>query len=447
MEVALFHRQRKTPTSTPLKSIKDLSKMLPADQFLAEHKRQMLLDKIERYSGLESARYSSLCTTLLHNLVHYCQSLPETANSYYSQSGGLADHALNRTEAALGLFQEFIIQEQSNILSEEQKLWQYALFSAAVLQGIGKLFIDYQINLFDAQGHLLKPWNPLAESLITTGSYYDYEFLKDSDIAFRRRLNLLMARAMMPTSGFTWIASNPEVLAIWLALLNEDQRSAGTLGALLVRADAMAIQRYFNELMLRRAARGGHHGRKGAFSGVVPESIAEKDLAVGAEFIQWLYNALDKGVIMINQAPLMMVPGGLLMCQEMFQLFAREHPEFKNWQAAQSGFIALGLHQLAADGGIMSRFEQTHNQQIHHGIVLGEFAVVLPTSVTVHNLHNGVNERMPATEFIHRSQNNSHFVAQNHASLGGLQKLSAGGQWMSVAQESMGLSAGAKGGV
>ena len=55
-------------------------------------------------SGLEESRYESLCAILIENLVHYCQSLPETTNSYYSQPGGLVDHALNRTEAALSLF-------------------------------------------------------------------------------------------------------------------------------------------------------------------------------------------------------------------------------------------------------------------------------------------------------------------------------------------------------
>ena len=34
----------------------------------------------------------------------------------------------------------------------------------------------------------------------------------------------------------------------------------------------------------------------------------------------------------------------------MFQLFMREHPEYKNWQAVQNGFLSLGLHRRAADG-------------------------------------------------------------------------------------------------
>lgn len=299
----MFHRQRKSSISAQSKSLKDLIRMVTAEQFLSEEKRQVLLQKMRALSGLEASRYESLCSVLIENLVNYCQNLPETANSYYSQPGGMVDHALNRTEAALSLFKEFTVQEQPDLLSEEQKLWQYALYSAAILQGIGKLFDEFRINLFDSNGQLLKQWNPLLESLIQTGSYYDYQFEKEADAEFRRRLNLLLARTLMPVSGFAWIASNPEVLAVWLALLNEDYHSAGTLGAILIRADAIAIQRYFLAFMARSGARrSGRYGRAVTFTGGVPESITEKEQAIGVEFIQWLIKSLDEGRIMVNKA-------------------------------------------------------------------------------------------------------------------------------------------------
>lgn len=445
----MFHHQRRTPLAGQTKSLKDLSRMIPAAQFLADEKRQVLLQKMKEYSGLEPSRYEGLCHTLVEHLVNYCQSLPETANSYYSQPGGLVDHALNRTEAALGLFKEFIIQEPEERLSEEQKLWQYALYSAAIVQGIGKLFVDFRINLFDNNGHLLKQWNPLLESLSNTGRYYDYHFQKEPEIEFRRRLNLLIARAMMPSSGFSWIASNPQVLAVWLALLNEDERSAGTLGAILIRADAIAIQRYFAEFMLRTGAgRGGHYGRSRTFAEGTPESLEHKELSTAIEFIQWLNNALAEGLIMINKPPLFMVPGGMLMNQEMFQLFVREHPEYKNWQAVQNAFQSLGLHRHGLDGSAISRFEQTHNQQIHTGIVFSDYAVALPETVKVHQMNTGQIESMSATEFVHKAQFNSQFT-QAHPMLTAatLQQLSAKGQWQQAEAATVSQSPGVRRGV
>jgi integrating conjugative element relaxase (TIGR03760 family) len=357
--MALFHRQPKSGL-TPGKSLKDLTRIVNPTLFLSEEKRHALLNKIRSLSGLENARYISLCEILIENLVHYCQNLPASTNSYYSQAAGLVDYALNRTEAALSLFQEFLIQDSPTSYSEEQKFWQYALFSAALLQGIGRLFVDYKVNFYDAKGQPLKDWNPLLENMSSSGNYYQYEFLKEPEIEFRRRLNLLMARAMMPTSGFAWISSNPEVFAVWLALLNEDEQSAGTLGAILIRSEAIAIQRYLLEFMVRSQHGGRYHA--GTFAGGQPETLLEKEQAMGMEFIQWMIQALDGGRIMINKAPLFMVPGGLLMCPEMFQLFVREHPEYKNWQAVQNGFLSLGLHQRAADGGALHRFENKNRR-------------------------------------------------------------------------------------
>jgi hypothetical protein len=313
-------------------------------------------------------------------------------------------------------------------MSEEQKLWQYALYSAAVLKGVGKLFIDYDVNLYDNQHQLLKRWNPLLESLSQTGSYYDYDLNEEGDVAFRVRLNLLLARSLMPPSGFNWIAANAQVLAVWLALINEDPRGAGTLGVLLVRADALAIQRYFEEFMNRSMLdRAGRYARMSAFSDKSTEGLREKEQMMGMEFLQWLSQILQSGQMLINKSPLFSVPGGLLICSEAFQWFVREHPEYKNWQAVQNGFLALGLHQQGSEGAI-SRFEQEKTQHLYSGVVFTHYAIVLPDSVNV-QLENGKTETLMATELIHKAQYNSPLVQKAVGQASALQKLSADGQW------------------
>lgn len=436
----MFHRQKSKALSTTGKPLKDLLRHLSAQDFLSKEKRQALLQKIQENMALEASRYESLCFTLIENLVHYCQSLPETTNSYYAQEGGLVDHALNRTEAALSLFAQFVIEEDS--LTEEQLQWQYALFSAAILQGIGKLFVDYRVDLFDIHGKLLKTWNPLLGNMMNSGSYYDYEFQKESDIEFRRRLNLLMARALMPASGFAWIASNPQVLAVWLALLNEDQRAAGTLGAILIRADALAIHRYFMGLLDRNSSlRGGRFGRTGTFSGSVPpESLLEKEQLIGVEFIQWLHHALESGAIVINRAPLFMVPEGFLMCQEIFELFSRDHPDRK-WQAVQNGVLSLGIHFKNADGSFISRFEQSNKQQMYSGIVISERALALPESVRIMQLNTGKEYGLPALE-VQGSQFSTQLTQQQVIPILPLQQLNASGQWQNRGSLTAGIKRG-----
>ncbi|KTD18684.1 putative helicase/relaxase [Legionella lansingensis] len=436
----MFHRYGKKTKLSHAKSLSELTRIVQSPLILAEDKRKTLLTQIREASALEDSRFDSLCLSLIHNLVNHCQNLPETANSYYSQQGGLLDHALNRTEAALSLFKQYVMKESQDELSEEQKLWQYALFSAAILQGIGKLQIDFSIALYDNNGQFLKQWNPLLESLVSVGSHYSYEFLKESDEDFRRRLNLLLARLLMPVSGFSWLASNPQVLAVWLALLNEDLQGAGTLGAILIRANAIALQRYFNQLMVKNygSRGGGRYGRVSTFAGGVPESISEIEQQIGIEFIQWLTKALESGRIMVNKAPLFMVPGGMLMSVDMFKLFVREHPEFKNWQAAQNGFLSLGLHRLGPDGDITSSFEQANNQQMHRGVVFADYAVALPAQMHVYNLNTGKSSVVSATEVIHQAQFTSHFTRQQATyAVNALPHLSASGQWQQIPSSSL----------
>ncbi len=429
----MFTHYGKKGKSSQTKPLKDLTKIIPAAILLSEEKREALMTQIKTASALDEARFDSLSLNLVNNLVNHCQSLPDTSSSYYSQQGGLLDHALNRTEAALSLFQQYLMLDSQEKLSEEQSLWQYALFSAAILQGIGKLQIDYLIELYDNNGQLLKQWNPLLENLVEVGSYYRYEFQKESSVEFRRRLNLLIARLLMPSSGFAWIASNPEVLAVWLALLNEDIEAAGTLGAILVRANAISIQRYFNQFMLRAyGSRSGRYGRVGTFSGGVPESVPEMEQQIGIEFLQWLTKSLDAGKIMINKAPLFMVPGGLMITSEVFDRFMRENPEYKNRQAAvQNGFLSLGLHRLGADGNLISRFEQNSNQQMHSGILLADYAVALPANVQLHNLHTGKSVTISATQLISQAGlNANHFTSPQAANPNiGLNHLNAAGKW------------------
>ncbi|CEK12178.1 conjugal transfer nickase/helicase domain-containing protein [Legionella hackeliae] len=427
----MFNRYGKKAKSLNAKALSDLTRIVQAPLLLAEEKRKVLVTQIKEASALEEARFDSLCLSLMHNFVNHCQNLPETANSYYSHQGGFLDHALNRTEAALSLFKQYIIQEGQAELSEEQKLWQYALFSAAILQGVAKLHIDFQIELYDNHGQFLKQWNPLLESLVAVGSHYSYEFQKETDEDFRRRLNLLLARLLMPASGFAWIASHPQVLAVWLALLNEDLQGAGTLGAILIRANAIALQRYFNQMMVRNyGSRGGRYGRVSTFAGGVPESISEIEQQLGVEFIQWLTKALDAGRIMVNKSPLFMVPGGMLMSPDIFKLFVREHPEYKNWQAIQNGFLSLGLHRLAPDGTIHSRFEQSNTQQMHNGIVFADYAVALPAKVQVNHLNTGKSSTISATELIYQTQFHSHFTRQQSNSIiSPIPHLNANGKW------------------
>src|SRR5690606_9096117 len=136
-----------------------------------------------------------------------------------------------------------------------------------------------------------------------------------------------------------------------------------------------------------------------------------KEQMLGVEFIKWMTASLESGQLMINKAPLLMVPGGLLICADAFKLFVRAHPEYKNWLSVQMGFESLKLHRLSPSGEILSRFEQANNQQMHEGVLFENYAIMLPKSVKMHNLYTGKEARVSAIETILLAES-SHLFSQ-----------------------------------
>lgn len=442
----LFHKhEKKVPAHA--KPLRDLTAIVSAEQLLVQEKRVQLIRGMQEAFNFERSRFDSLCGTLLTNLVNHCQNLPETLNSYYSQQGGFVDNALNRTDVAMQLFSQYLILPEDREVSEEQKLWQYALFSAALLQGIGKLQSDFCIQLYDHQGHFVKEHNPLLGSFALNGGYYAYTFLKDPIDDFRRRLNLLLARMLMPSSGFAWIASNPEVLNIWLALLNEDYQAAGTFGVLLIRSRALALQRYFQQFLHKNFSRNPRYTGAGTFAGA-NSSVIDLEQKLVAEFIQWMTKALAEGELIINQAALLLVPGGLLMSAEGFKMFISGHPNYRGWQAVRMALLSLGLLQTNEDGSVLFRFEHTSTQKVHTGALFSDFALVLPPHLYVLN-SEGKRVSMSATELIKLAQFQSDYALQKTTKPEtALPGLNGAGQWQPMPEtQSHNVSYGVKSGV
>ncbi len=337
----MFERPRKKTSHNA--HLHGLTTIIPASQLILKNKRPEQVANLADTCQFESRQFKQLCEELLLQLLNYMQQLPDTINSYFSSPGGAFDHALSRTKAASDLFRSFLLQTPNSKLTKPQQLWWYALFSAGLLRGIGKLPLDYSVGLYNAHGHLIKTWEPLLEPLANTGYSYKFDTVNiNCEESFRQRLNIVLAEELMPKEGFAWLTTNLEVLEVWLALLHEDSASSGSLGLILDRADAIAVQ---EDLM---TIPQGIHAPKGAratsFIDSSDNALSNREQMAGVEFIKWLTESLESGKLTFNQHPLMNVAGGTLIGPDTFKLFVRESPMFKNWMAVKQGVMSLGLH-------------------------------------------------------------------------------------------------------
>lgn len=331
---------RPTTSNSPT----NLIPILSTDQLLGEKRRPELISDLARLSGFAPVLFNTLCTRLIHHFANRCQRLPEST-VYFGQLGGFLDHSLQRTHAAMNLFRQYLLTNPQDTLSTEQQQWWYALFSASVLRGIGRLCLDYKVERYSLKGQFLKQWQPLLEPLGQLGQAYQVALQTHADLAFRHRITLILARVLMPDSGFELLVSNPAVFAVWLALLEEDSVAAGALGAILDRADSIVIQEELINLPVQLIApRTERRAPISSFIDNTPEPHGEKDKLMAIEFIRWLTNALERGQLLVNKAPILAIPGGLLILPEAFQLFSREHAHYKNWQSVRQSLMSLPLY-------------------------------------------------------------------------------------------------------
>src|SRR3990167_1358432 len=327
------------------KPIAELSKMDDVKNLWLRPKSQQLFTKIETACAWDKDNYDTYYLPVLKRLLEYVESLPDSTNRFYSEQHGFFDYALLRSEAALSLFTDYLIVDKNADLSEEQRCWQYALFTASMLLGIGKLFLDYEIDLYDDLGGHIERWNPLIKKLINKTPYYLAKIEHNpSEVELRKRLNLILAKNIMPPLGFEWLASNKEIFTVWITLLNEDLQGVKLFGSILSRAEDMAVVKAIEEWLERQGYNTKAKGIR-TFKDInveTPKNMADQ---MGAAFLEWVREKSALGEIAFNEKEGQLDLGrkGISINPELFKLFIRDFPTYKSWQAVQKGFMALGL--------------------------------------------------------------------------------------------------------
>lgn len=419
----MFYREEKKSTiaKKPI-GFKNLDPIESFEVLLKDKKRQETLYQIKHHLAYPAGQYQKLGSPLVASVAMYYQHMPETS-LYFSQRGGLLDHALYRTEAALTLMRQLMVQDdKTGLPTDNQKVWLYALFSASLLQGIGKLYTEYQINIHNSIGTLVKTWEPLLEDMATVGDYYRSQFVReDSDgEALRRHTTMLLAQQLMPKPGFALLSAHPNIFRAWLALLEEDREGAGSLSAILDRADAIAKQNYLNQFLDENdyVLEQGN-ARIGTFLDTVPENTAERERVIGAKFLIWIRDALESGKFILNQEPFRaeIFPTGVALSAETYDIFLQEHLKLK------SKFI---IHRAVSAWHAHSQLEHSEASLEKQGRIYLDNAN-LPDTVKVYDNKTGHISTVRSLDLIR----NMEAYSRDHGRAPNLiQQLDLDGQWI-----------------
>ena len=354
-----------------------------AKELLLDSKRHEIIEKFPEQLSLQPTRYNAIAKVFLESFAEFVQQLPETQNSYFSHLGGLLDHALERSSIALSLVRAYFLPTGSEHerLNEQQALWAYTVFTASMLHDIGKIIDDLHIDITNQHGKKAKEWLPFAGSMIGKGTHYKYEFENVTSDVFRHRATLILAQKLLPDEGFQWIASSKEVLGVWMALLIDDERRAGTLGPALMRADAQAILRYFDqERYLHKHEKSASRRSDAAKTFISASEAAEAFAAI--KFLKQLKEKMKAGKLTPNkkESGIYRTKKGMLITEKAIKAIVGEKNVTKVIGALKEGkFITL-----SADNKSGHEFINTKTGDTLKGILIQNSYLATPYKADIH---------------------------------------------------------------
>ena len=219
--------------------------LLPAKELLARSRRPGLLRQIDRLLSVPRSHLESLFHTTILSYARFVQQLPGSEAHHHAGPGGMLDHGLEVVTNALALRRGYLLPQgaEPERLARSQDLWTYAVFTAALLHDIGKAAVDQRVLLFDARKRPLGIWDPWQGPVDQRIAWYRVEFVRGRTHGLHERVAPLLARFIVPVTGLSWLASNREVLAAWVATISGDRDRAGVLGEIVARADGESVAR------------------------------------------------------------------------------------------------------------------------------------------------------------------------------------------------------------
>ena len=272
--------------------------VLSAKALIGEKRYQFLLDEIAQVCLLPEEYFSALYIDLIDHFAEFVQLIPRQEKGML---GGLLNEGLVRGMAAL--------QRYSNQFGQDSldALHCYALFSACLFIDVSKAVTNQKVVLTDARGEYITQWRSFAAPMVGVGEGYK---LYSTSSAYHRldaSLTPLLARQIMPESGFLWLASHWRVFADWLEALQGGGRKGGRLAHLISRILEEDLTEWFNLIEVPE---------------IDPIEPDEENFA--DEFYEWLIDGIEDGSIDFNDKDSLVhvVDEGVFVDKQLFKQYA-----------------------------------------------------------------------------------------------------------------------------
>jgi hypothetical protein len=335
MMSGLLHPAAEAISEVVLYPVFDAERLLHTDSA-----RHHFTQKISRYANLEGVVYQELYAKTLAQFAECVQALPSQQGS---KPGSLLDHSIERATAALRSYRQVTSAKASaGGSSDFSDICAYTLFTAALFQDIGKVISQQVVMISDIDGKHIKEWNPFEGSLLAVKAHhYKCRTLDDRWIALGKAASPLLAEKNMSTFGFEWIASDPKMLALWIAILTgDDEREKELLQFMQLP------YHWFRDIPIQ------DHLVDLEFDATRPLQTA-----LAEEFLAWLKKQLESERLLANTEKAEvhgLADGGLLIGAELLKKYCNEKNIGVTVLSRQ--LHALGLTEAGQDGNTFKKF-------------------------------------------------------------------------------------------
>lgn len=285
-----------------------------------------------------SNHFNYLYLPLIKKFAEFVQDIHLIQHGFFNQEINFLERGLERSSRTLALCLEYFFPQEKNFvnISNNNALWIYATFTAALFLDVGKFAIKYSIMLHHKKTYPLRKWNPFTASMLNQGYYYKIDYIKENYDNLEHSTTPILARQILDsannisseTEGFNWIASDLNVLEIWFYLLSgkEDRIPMTSFMSMVPRAEIDIIK-----------------------NSQINAQIAVTDPS-GEAFLQWLRKELAEGKILINEkdAKITISDSKILISTALFQDFANVNPNYKHPEVMEKQFIDIAkLYQIS----------------------------------------------------------------------------------------------------
>jgi|GEM_PF-5165433 hypothetical protein len=156
----------------------------------------------------------------------------------------------------------------------------YALFTAALLNGVGRTFQDKIVHVCDSKGKFQGTWFPNAGLMIE--GHYRVRASRSLPDDYCQQLHILYAQVIVPKMGLSWILEDAKLYMWWVKALEDIEQGF----------DQLEI-----DLDIEKLAKGV--GEEFNFEKETP-SIVPVETLEGEKFLAWLLDRVKNNPNLIN---------------------------------------------------------------------------------------------------------------------------------------------------